>query len=266
MLITITKNIAAGGSTLLRMLKKSFPEIIVLEEDVVSWHLLKPFYDDPKRYAFPFQLETFWSRSTQLKDCEGLIRQGKIVVAERSVFDDRGIFALYHYHQGNITEAEWRSYNTQFDKMIRYTYCRPDYIVYAETDPATCWARKEKRNRDAEESMKAPQYLVDLGNYCTAFAVHTAPDIATRGIEHINCNVDFEHEPDEWEAIRERFEYLFYGGKMVPLGGPAEKEEAGDEYPGLALLDELNKREKWNPADFADAELNQYIVKTGGKE
>jgi len=70
-IFTIEGNIGSGKSTLIRLLKQKYPEIICLLEPVKEWegikdkqgeNILTKFYKDQEKYSFSFQMMAYISR------------------------------------------------------------------------------------------------------------------------------------------------------------------------------------------------------------
>lgn len=68
--ISIEGNIGSGKSSILRIIRKHFPELRILEEPLEEWekvgdanvNLLGLYYENPKRWGFTFQIYAFMSR------------------------------------------------------------------------------------------------------------------------------------------------------------------------------------------------------------
>ena len=69
--ISIEGNIGSGKSTILKIIRESFPELAILDEPLTEWqnvgenkdiNLLGLYYQDPKRWGFTFQIYAFMSR------------------------------------------------------------------------------------------------------------------------------------------------------------------------------------------------------------
>lgn len=90
--ISIEGNLGAGKSTLLGLL-----DVNVIKEPVDEWEniggstFLKKYYEDPKRWAFTFQLNALHSRAKLWK--ETILEQPEVLhFSERSPLADRHIF------------------------------------------------------------------------------------------------------------------------------------------------------------------------------
>lgn len=77
MFISIEGNIGSGKSTILKVIRENFPELMILDEPLTEWenvgdnkniNLLELYYKDSKRYGFTFQIFAFMSRLNKWKE------------------------------------------------------------------------------------------------------------------------------------------------------------------------------------------------------
>ena len=153
MFYSIEGNIGSGKSTLIEILKNQ-KNILFLPEPVDSWNeikdtsgvtILEKYYQDQKRYAFPFQMMAYITRINLIKNMN--FPPDSIVVSERSIYTDREIFAKMLYESGDIGEIEYQIYLKYFEDI------KLDGIIYVKTTPDICLKRIEKRNRKGEETI-----------------------------------------------------------------------------------------------------------------
>ena len=151
MFYSIEGNIGSGKSTLIEILKKQ-KNILFLPEPVDSWNeikdtsgvtILERYYQDQKRYAFPFQMMAYITRMNLIKNM--VASPDSIVISERSIYTDREIFAKMLYESGDIGEIEYQIYLKYFEEI------KLDGIIYVQTTPDICLKRIEKRNRKGED-------------------------------------------------------------------------------------------------------------------
>jgi len=164
-MILLEGNIGAGKSTVGQTLKES-GVFAFIEEPVGAWqegfasNLLALFYENPKRWAFTFQLAAFTTRAKTW--AEVLARTShRDVVLERSIYCDRYIFARNCYESGLMEKTEWQLYCSLWDWVRTNWPTDPDVIVYLRTPAEVCLERIRERGR-AEESKVPLQYLKDL--------------------------------------------------------------------------------------------------------
>lgn len=153
MFYSIEGNIGSGKSTLIEILKNQ-KNILFLPEPVDSWNeikdtsgvtILEKYYQDQKRYAFPFQMMAYITRINLIKNMN--FPPDSIVISERSIYTDREIFAKMLYESGDIGEIEYQIYLKYFEDI------KLDGIIYVKTTPDICLKRIEKRNRKGEETI-----------------------------------------------------------------------------------------------------------------
>lgn len=69
--ISIEGNIGSGKSTILKIIRECFPQLVILDEPLAEWqkvgesgniNLLGLYYDQPERWGFTFQIYAFMSR------------------------------------------------------------------------------------------------------------------------------------------------------------------------------------------------------------
>ena len=164
-MILFEGNIAAGKSTVGRRLHESGLFGFV-EEPVGAWqkdfaaNLLGMFYEDPKRWAFTFQLAAFTTRAKTWTEVLAMIDHSTVVL-ERSIYCDRYVFAKNCYQSGLMSETEWQIYSKMWDWLQGNWCAEPDKIVYLRTPAEVCQERIETRGRD-EETKIPLEYLRDL--------------------------------------------------------------------------------------------------------
>ena len=157
--LSIDGNIGSGKSTLVNNLKKNlkdYPNICFLDEPVEIWNTIKDknginiltnYYNNQKKYAFPFQMMAYISRLHLLKTA---INSNKydLIITERSVETDKRIFAKMLYDNEYIEEIEYQIYNMWFDEFIKeLPLCK---YIYMKTTPEIAKIRIEKRAREGE--------------------------------------------------------------------------------------------------------------------
>ena len=86
--IIIEGNIGAGKSTVLNILKQNLDIFKIIEEPVTKWtnidgvNLLKNFYQEPKKWAFPLQV---WISATMIEAHNEMTKK-PVKVMERSMY------------------------------------------------------------------------------------------------------------------------------------------------------------------------------------
>ena len=175
-IINIEGNIGTGKSTILSELKKKIEiehptDVIFLTEPVDKWDtikdsqdisILKHFYQDSSKYAFPFQIMACCTRISNLKNTINNNPNCKIIICERSIEADANIFAQMLYDDNVMNEMEHKIYSLFYNEH-KELY-KPDAYVYLDTNADTCLRRIKKRSRDGESSISL-EYLQRCQQY-----------------------------------------------------------------------------------------------------
>jgi deoxyadenosine/deoxycytidine kinase len=168
-LITIEGNIGGGKSTLLSLLKKEYPEFVIIDEPVSQWFAMKDsngksileyFYEDKIRWGYTFQNCAFITRfCSAMEAFSKPVDKDTIFISERGVLTDRYVFAKMLKDTGCLSDIEWTLYTQWFDHFSKSI--KQSGLVYVNTDANTCMDRIKIRARTGEENI--PQdYLTEL--------------------------------------------------------------------------------------------------------
>jgi len=152
--------IASGKSTFASEISNRLG-YMMLEEPVEQNFYLEPFYKDPKKYAFGFQIFMLHHRfaAKQIAAYEAARGVAKGVVLDRSIAGDR-VFAKLHNQAGNINDLDFRCYEYCYQMMAR-TILPPTVLVYLNTQPEVAHRRMQERARGAEAGVPL-DYLIKL--------------------------------------------------------------------------------------------------------
>jgi deoxyadenosine/deoxycytidine kinase len=163
MTVIITSgNISAGKSTVSKLLAKHLG-VRLFEESVDNNPFLDLYYKDPKRWAFTLQtyfLNTRWDAIQQAL-------QNDNYILDRSIYEDRDIFAQIQYEQGSMTFDEYQTYLHFFDRAMSHLKQlegkrRPDLLIHLEGSIDTILYRWRKRSRSYEMQDGMIEYLIEL--------------------------------------------------------------------------------------------------------
>lgn len=170
-IISIEGNIGSGKSTILEYLKifyKDYKNILFLDEPVSQWNevvddngvtILEKYYENPIKYAFPFQMMAYISRLSIIK--KALLTDCDIIITERSIHTDYNVFAKMLYDTGKMNTIEYNIYMKWFNEFI--VDIPKINIVYIDADYTISYERVIKRNRKGETILK--EYLKNCQNY-----------------------------------------------------------------------------------------------------
>jgi deoxyadenosine/deoxycytidine kinase len=168
-IISLDGNIGAGKSTLLAEIRKSIPDLRVVDEPVGQWtalkngtgkNLLELFYEDKKRWAYTFQNCAILTRLKNIKEAvEDLNANGKgsqVILTERSVLTDKYVFAQMLRDSGDMDDLEWELYDSWFSIFSKQH--QVNGIIYLSTSSTTSKDRIHIRNRQGEDRIQL-EYL-----------------------------------------------------------------------------------------------------------
>jgi deoxyadenosine/deoxycytidine kinase len=174
-IFTLEGNIGAGKSTLIEKLHEKYQNdssIIFLKEPVDIWEqikdettgdtVLKMFYANPAKYAFPFQIMAYITRLSLLVQTVKSNPDARIIICERSLEADKNIFAKMLHDDGIIDSVCYQIYERVF---VEFTdQFAVSGVVYIDADPGVCASRIMKRARDGEGGI-ALDYLQKCKTY-----------------------------------------------------------------------------------------------------
>lgn len=137
--------VGSGKSSLATKLSKSL-DLKMYEElassDTIS--LLDKFYQDQKRWSFTLQVHFLNERFKMIKE----IHKNNGGLLDRSIFGDR-IFAELLHENGEMSDEEFRTYNTLLDSMLEHAQ-PPKLLIFIDCPVDIAIERIKKRNRVME--------------------------------------------------------------------------------------------------------------------
>ena len=161
-IISIEGNIGAGKSTLLeriqkRCIQENNKNIHIIPESLDVWNKIKEaeksilqlFYENKKKYGFPFQILTFLTITYNMMGEIQRLGKKDTVIIERSPISNIAVFAQMLYDDKIIGEAEWSVLKYLANGMMMPV----DKIVYLRSVPYECMERVHNRNREGEEDL-----------------------------------------------------------------------------------------------------------------
>ncbi|HEX5555777.1 MAG TPA: deoxynucleoside kinase [Chitinophagaceae bacterium] len=199
--LTVEGNIGAGKTTLARMLAEHFKSRLILEEFAEN-PFLPRFYKDPKQYAFPLELFFLAERYKQLKDLQRNRDMFNPGIVSDYIFTKSLLFARV-----TLPEEEFRLYQRLFD-MITPQLLRPDLLIYLHTPVSKLRENIQKRNRSYEQDISGDYLFRIQETYMEYIKQHSTPTLVID-----NTEADFEHRPEQFEAILAALEQDYTPGR-----------------------------------------------------
>lgn len=156
--IVVAGNIGSGKTTLTRYLSTHLG-IAPSYESVDGNPYLADFYDDMHRWSFPLQIYFLGKRFESHRQ---IMEGSESVIQDRSVYEDRAIFAENLFRTGIMTERDYQNYSQIYDIMSHH-FQAPDLVIYLKASLPTLKHRIAKRGRDYEASIPE-EYLIQLND------------------------------------------------------------------------------------------------------
>jgi deoxyadenosine/deoxycytidine kinase len=176
--VVLAGNIGVGKSTLAARIAQN-PGWVAGYESVEDNPYLKDFYyhmrvfqmddcpvTDPLNY-YSFALQTYFLASRMNQH----IRLASIdanIVCDRSVYEDKEIFAKALVASGALSERDYDTYLLLYNAVVSRLMtmlCQPTRVIYLRATPETCLDRVRARDRSIETGVTY-EYLNDLhGRY-----------------------------------------------------------------------------------------------------
>lgn len=142
MKIVVDGNIGCGKTTVIKRLNDDI-RIPIFLEPLHKWNdLLTRFYENPSKWAFPFNLEVMTSFHEWKNNMFPAIY-------ERSPLSCRKVFTQLNYETGHMHQLELMV----FDKIYKELCWNPDALIYIRTDPDICASRMRERARECEKDV-----------------------------------------------------------------------------------------------------------------
>ena len=189
--IAIAGNIGAGKTTMTNLLS-DFLKLEPVFESVDHNPYLADFYDDMSRWSFNLQIFFLHNRfSNQIK----LMKLNKGFIQDRSIYEDREIFARNLKDLNFMSSRDWSTYTSLFDDMVQFIR-EPDLIIYLKASTQTLIGRIKNRNREYEKDISS-EYIHSLNIYYEKWISKIESDkvliIDTNNFNIFEDKVEFEN-------------------------------------------------------------------------
>ena len=107
------------------------------------------FLNDAKRWALTAEIYVPLARVKTLEEQMQKSLHSCIIV-DRSIYEDRYVFAKIAYEQGALSDLEWTIYQEWFAWLVEHTP-KPSGFIYLRTAPEVTLTRMQERGRIEEK-------------------------------------------------------------------------------------------------------------------
>ena len=155
----IAGNIGVGKTTLTQKLSEDLG-ISAIYESVIDNPYLSDFYSNMSRWSFNLQIYFLYNRfQSQVK----LMEKNKSFIQDRTIYEDKEIFAANLYELGHMSERDYETYSNIFKAMLKFVK-KPDLIIYLKANTDTLMSRINNRKRKYESDISS-EYIHSLNIY-----------------------------------------------------------------------------------------------------
>jgi deoxyadenosine/deoxycytidine kinase len=186
--IAVAGNIGSGKTTLTTLLAKNFkwePHY----EDVDDNPYLNDFYEDMQRWSFNLQI---YFLNTRFSQVARIMKSGKTVIQDRTIYEDANIFAPNLHAMGLMTTRDFKNYQDLFTLMTEFIK-PPDLLIYLRGSVPALVKQIEKRGRAYENSIRI-DYLRRLNERYEAWiSTYEHGKMLVIDIDEINFAENQEH-------------------------------------------------------------------------
>jgi deoxyadenosine/deoxycytidine kinase len=148
--VTVSGNIGAGKTSLTRLLSERLGWV-AWYESVEDNPYLADFYADMRAWSFHLQIFFLGHRAEHhLK----LAQRPESVIQDRSIYEDRYIFAPALLRLGNLSQRDFDAYRRVYDLVVEHLP-PPDLLIYLRASVPTLLERIRRRGRDIERAVSA---------------------------------------------------------------------------------------------------------------
>lgn len=187
---TLEAPIAAGKSTLLRLIQEAVGvDVVVVQEPVHEWqdvngagNLLDLFYTDTRRYAYTFETYLLVSRVTALEKAmrDHAHKPDTVFLMERSWESSRHVFGELTWSSGNLSPIEWELYKQTY-QFVAGNAPIIDGHIFLDVSADVAQARMKKRCRTEESTVPKEYQEALIKQHATWLASTQVPILTVDG-------------------------------------------------------------------------------------
>ena len=199
--IGIAGNIGSGKTTLTRLLAEHYGWTPKYES--VTWNpYLEDYYKDIPRWSY--NLETYFL-AQRFKDVLEISKSKDVIIQDRTILEGVHIFVANNLELGNLSQRDYDTYMLLYNLMMSLVR-PPDLLIYLRASVPHLVARIQKRGRDYEQSISL-EYLGGLNRRYEEWIGSYTGNLLVIDAD----NLDFENNPDDFEAITDKIDSRLYG-------------------------------------------------------
>ena len=199
--IGIAGNIGSGKTTLTRMLAEHYgwtPKY----ESVTYNPYLEDYYKDIPRWSY--NLETYFL-AQRFRDLLEISKSDDVIIQDRTILEGVEIFVANNLELGNLSQRDYDTYMLLY-KLMMSLVRPPDLLIYLRASVPHLVARIQKRGRDYEQTISL-EYLGGLNRRYEEWIGSYTGNLLMIDTD----NLDFENNPEDFEAITDKIDSRLYG-------------------------------------------------------
>jgi len=199
--IAVAGNIGSGKTTLTKMLAAHYgwtPKF----ESVDFNPYLADFYKDMERWSFNLQV---YFLNRRFKDVVEISKADKIIVQDRTIYEDACIFAPNLHEMGLMSSRDFENYSELFNLMMSLVGI-PDLMIYLKSGIPNLISQIQKRGRDYEQSISI-EYLTGLNEKYEAWMKEYKGRILVVDAD----NIKFGDRPEDFEQVTNMIDAQLFG-------------------------------------------------------
>lgn len=199
--IAIAGNIGSGKTTLTKMLAAHYgwtPKF----EPVDFNPYLADYYQDMERWSFNLQI---YFLNKRFKDVLDISKSEKIVIQDRTIYEDACIFAPNLHDMGLMSSRDFENYSDLFNLMMSLVR-KPDLMIYLRSSIPNLIAQIQRRGREYEKSIRI-DYLNGLNEKYEAWIRDYDGKLLIVDAD----KVKFGNNPEDFEQVTNMIDAELFG-------------------------------------------------------